>query len=131
MADSARPVIGLVLRDDSDNSDTAYGAVIAVAVPPASGAGLRRGDRVVSVDDVVVSSAADLRIDLVLPSGDHFLLAIIKFSDETGDQTACWVLVPKSDTTVGDHDVGHETSVWSSLVDDANPTLDNTNVDGV
>lgn len=74
------------------------------------------------------SAANDLRIDLVLPSGDHCLLAIIKFSEETGDQTACWVLVPKSDGNPADLEVSNETSVWASLVDDMKPALGESNV---
>jgi pimeloyl-ACP methyl ester carboxylesterase len=56
ISESERPVIGVVLRDDP-----AGGAVVVSAVPPASAAGLRAGDRIVSVDDFPVQSARQLR----------------------------------------------------------------------
>lgn len=67
---------------------------------------------------------ADLRIDFTLPSGAPYLLAIIKFADEAGDQTACWALMPRFDST-GDNSVASsETTVWSSLMDGMRPALD-------
>jgi pimeloyl-ACP methyl ester carboxylesterase len=56
ISESERPVIGVVLRDDS-----AGGAAVVSAVPPASAAGLRAGDRIVSVDGFPVQSARQLR----------------------------------------------------------------------
>lgn len=70
------------------------------------------------------ADSADLRIDLTLPSGEHYLLAVIKFGDEAGDQTACWALMPWSDTTADDSEVSQETTVWSSLVEGMKPALD-------
>jgi PAS domain S-box-containing protein len=70
------------------------------------------------------SDSADMRVNLSLPSGENYLLAIIRFADEAGDQTACWALIPRSDTTAGDSEVSFETTVWSSLVDGMKPALD-------
>jgi len=54
ISDSERPVIGVVLRDDPSG-----GAAVLSAVPPASAAGLRAGDRIVSVDGRVVTTLVD------------------------------------------------------------------------
>lgn len=56
VSDSKRPVIGVILRDDP-----AGGAEVVTAVPPASVAGLRAGDRIVSIDSVPVVSARQVR----------------------------------------------------------------------
>lgn len=70
------------------------------------------------------SDTADIRIDLTLPSGEQYLLVIIRFADEANDQTACWVLIPRSGTSAVDSEVSCETTVWSSLVDGMKPALD-------
>jgi len=70
------------------------------------------------------SDTADLRIDLTLGSGAQYLLVIIRFGDQPGDQTACWVLIPRSQAPDNDSETHHETSVWSSLVDGLKPALD-------
>src|SRR5262245_39564044 len=54
VSESARAVIGVVLRDSED------GVEIVEAVPPASTAGLRRGDRIVRVDGDTIESAHQL-----------------------------------------------------------------------
>jgi pimeloyl-ACP methyl ester carboxylesterase len=54
VSESARSVIGVVLRDSAE------GVEIVEAVPPASTAGLRRGDHVVRVDDEPIESAEQL-----------------------------------------------------------------------
>jgi fermentation-respiration switch protein FrsA (DUF1100 family) len=56
ISDSARPAIGVSLRDDP-----AGGAVVVLAAAPAAGAGLRPGDRIVSVDGFPVQSARQVR----------------------------------------------------------------------
>ena len=75
-------------------------------------------------EQVLNSDSADLRIDLTLPSGEHYLLVIVKFADERDDQTACWALMPASNGTDDDSEVSFETTVWSSLVDGMKPALD-------
>jgi len=55
VSESARSVIGLVLRESR------AGAEIVEAVPPASTAGLRRGDHIVRVDGEPIGSAQQLR----------------------------------------------------------------------
>jgi pimeloyl-ACP methyl ester carboxylesterase len=56
VSDSERPVIGVILRDDPTG-----GAEVLTAVPPASSAGLRPGDRIVSIDSIPVVGARQLR----------------------------------------------------------------------
>ena len=75
------------------------------------------------------NTTADLRIDLTLPSGEHYLLVIIRFADKAGDQTGCWALVPKPGNTVDHSIISFETTAWSALVDGMKPALDEV-VDG-
>lgn len=70
------------------------------------------------------SGTGDLRINLMLPSGEHYLLVIVKFADEAGDQTACWALMPAAGATADGSEASCETTDWSSLVDGMKPILD-------
>lgn len=80
VSESARPVVGLELRDDPDGA-----VVVERAVPPASTAGLRPGDRIVRLDGEPVASAeAIARAVHEEPAGHTFRFEARRGEGEVG-----------------------------------------------
>ncbi len=101
IADSARPVLGVVLRNLEGG-----GVVAARTIPPASTSGLRDGDRLVSIDGRPVERAIDVVGILEGASdGEPFRVEAIR-PGPGGDDVAVLADVPVAIRPISPLDVG-------------------------
>ncbi len=100
---SARPVIGLVLRSDPS------GLEVLAAVTPAREAGIRAGDRLVSVDGRPVTSPADVTRLVEEASPGHALRIEARRQDGTAEAVLVDVEPRLRPVSPADEDLPYET----------------------
>ena len=101
IGESARPVLGVVLRDLESG-----GVIAARTVPPARLAGLRDGDRLASINGLAVERSADVvRILDGAIDGELFRVAAFR-TDPDGGEIAVLADVPVEVRTISPLDVG-------------------------
>ena len=120
--DVPRPSLGVEVRDveEVEGDASRRGAEVARVVPssPASAAGLRRGDVIVSVDDEPIPSADDLRsLVLARSVGRKVVLGVVRAEVELTVEVE---LADRRDVGIGAVDVpeGAESWLGMDLVDD-------------